>query len=57
MNENAKRKQLNRRIHTNPYSTLTSGNIKFGYFEYSVVPSSNEPKENIVGGSQPGSLA
>jgi len=44
MSENAKQKQLNKSrsqspIHR-PYSTLTSGDIKFGYFESSVVPSS-----------------
>jgi len=41
----------------NPYSTLTTGDIKFGYFESSVVPSSNRAKAHINGGRQPGSLA
>ena len=39
-----------------PYCILTSADIKLGYFDSSVVPSSNETKEN-VGGTQPGSLA
>ena len=39
-----------------PYSILTSADIKLGYFESSVVPSSNQTKEN-VGGTQSGSLA
>ena len=39
-----------------PYCILTSADIKLGYFESSVVPSSNQAKENI-GGTQSVSLA
>jgi len=39
-----------------PYCILTSADIKLGYFESSVVPSSNQAKENI-GGTQLGSVA
>ena len=39
-----------------PYRILTSADIRLGYFESSVVPSSNQAKENI-GGTQSGSLA
>jgi len=42
-------------IHT-PYCILTSADIKLGYFESSVVPSSNQAKENN-GGTQLGSVA
>lgn len=40
-----------------PYNILTSADIKFGYFESSVMPSSDIAKEYIIGGSQSGSLS
>ena len=40
-----------------PYSVLTPVGIRFGYFESLVVPSSNQAKETITGGTQSGSLA
>jgi len=40
-----------------PYLPLTSANIKFGYLDSSVVPSSDRAKANNIDGRQSGSLA
>jgi hypothetical protein len=45
------------RVHFHiPYGNLASAETKFGYFDPSVVPSSNIDKEMIIGGSQSGTL-